>query len=368
MAKLAEIYDVVIIGATPAGASAALRARQIGLSCLVIEAAPADRQTGWLDWMGPAACELCHACGLDATALRATAYQGLRLHSWDFKRNTRVSDAELAGWIVDQPTLCRALLDVARQAGSQTLFDAQPVDLTLGEDYTDLLLRDGRQVRARVLIIADGLDSPVANLARVPTARDSEGLAQLLGLSFNNTTQETGLEVIIGARRNPQAATLIRTDQQGYLKLVTSETTTSALEQFSELLAGAQAVGLVPAEAGGTPHTAPCPAGLALDMDTLVGKRCLLTGEAAGFITAFSSEAIYPSMISGRVAAEAVARALQAPVPQDELLSFSVAWRAELADYMRLPNTDLSLLMPLIFNNPQMSGRVARAFLRGQSF
>jgi hypothetical protein len=50
------------------------------------------------------------------------------------------------------------------------------------------------------------------------------------------------------------------------------------------------------------------------------------------------------------------------------LHSFGSAWRRDLADYLRLPNTDLALLMPLVFNNAQMSGRLARAFLLGQTF
>jgi hypothetical protein len=33
-----------------------------------------------------------------------------------------------------------------------------------------------------------------------------------------------------------------------------------------------------------------------------------------------------------------------------------------------MPNTDLGLLMPMVFNNPQMSRRMARAFLLGQGF
>jgi len=73
-------------------------------------------------------------------------------------------------------------------------------------------------------------------------------------------------------------------------------------------------------------------------------------------------------MRSGWKAAEAADRALKAPVLQDELHSFSSAWRRDLADYLRLPNTDLALLMPLVFNNSQMSGRLARAFLLGQTF
>ncbi|NUQ51003.1 MAG: hypothetical protein HUU27_13925, partial [Phycisphaerae bacterium] len=134
------------------------------------------------------------------------------------------------------------------------------------------------------------------------------------------------------------------------------------------LLAAARQAGLLPP--GPTPEIQahPSPAGLALDLDTHVGKRCLLLGDAGGFVSAFSNEGIYPAMMSGVLAADVVARALKAPVPQDELASFGVEWRTRLADYLRMPNTDLSLLVPLVFNNPQMCLRVARAFLHGQAF
>ena len=110
------------------------------------------------------------------------------------------------------------------------------------------------------------------------------------------------------------------------------------------------------------------PAGVALDLDSHVGKRCVLADAAGGFIAAFSNEALYPAMRSGWLAVETIAEALKTDVPQDALLSFSATWRAELADYLRLPNTDLALLMPLVFNNAQMTARVARAFLLGSSF
>jgi len=53
-------------------------------------------------------------------------------------------------------------------------------------------------------------------------------------------------------------------------------------------------------------------------------------------------------------------------VVQDELASFGTAWRTQLAEYLRMPQTDFSLLMPLVFGAKPMSRRVARAFLLGE--
>jgi flavin-dependent dehydrogenase len=109
-------------------------------------------------------------------------------------------------------------------------------------------------------------------------------------------------------------------------------------------------------------------AGAALDFESHVGKRCLLVGDAGGFVSAFSNEGLYPALRSGWRAAEVAAAALRAPLLQDELAGFGNVWRSDLAEYLRMPNTDLGLLLPMVFTNAQMSRRIARAFFLGQAF
>jgi flavin-dependent dehydrogenase len=150
--------------------------------------------------------------------------------------------------------------------------------------------------------------------------------------------------------------------------MMTRAAESSATDEFGRFCERAVESGLLPEGVPREPERRVCPGGVALDMDTHVGKRCLLIGEAGGFVAAFSHEEIYPAMCSGWIAAESALGALRAPVLQDELASFGAAWRGRLADYLRMPNTDLSLLVPLVFNNAQMSRRVARAFLLGQPF
>jgi flavin-dependent dehydrogenase len=105
-----------------------------------------------------------------------------------------------------------------------------------------------------------------------------------------------------------------------------------------------------------------------LELELHVGKRCLVVGDAGGFLASFSHEGLYPAIRSGQLAVEAVVRALEADVLQDELATFGAAWRAELAAYLQMPNTDLGLLLPMVFGNAEVSRRVARAFLLGQRF
>jgi flavin-dependent dehydrogenase len=362
------IYDVVIVGAGPAGGAAAIQARRLGLTCLVVGGSNQRRGGSQLDWVGPAGLKLCKSIGLSATAAGAREFSGLQLRSWDFRKSTRVSEPTLRGWVVDRPTFERALVALASEAGAEVNPTAVPSTLTLGEQYVEIGFQEGGVARGRVLLIGDGLESVTAELARITTARRCPSVASWAEMEFEAAGQQAGLDVIIGSRRSPHAATILYCAGRGRLRMVTQDTSSPVEAQFSELLRGAQAARLIPQTVQRRVVTGLTPSGAALDAETLIGKRCLLIGETGGFVAAFSDESIYPGMKSGCVAVEVVARALKAPVFQDELQEFNPAWRRELADYLRLPNTDLCLLMPLVFSNARMSARIARAFLLGAGF
>jgi flavin-dependent dehydrogenase len=111
----------------------------------------------------------------------------------------------------------------------------------------------------------------------------------------------------------------------------------------------------------------PAPARLALEIDSHVEKRSLRIGDAGGFVAAASREGIYPAMWSAQLAVDVLARAAGGRHPQDALRQFSAAWRTTMAQYLRSPNTDIHLLLPLVFSNQQMADRMAGAFWRGEN-
>jgi len=361
------VYDLVIVGAGPAGAAAAVRARQLGRSCIVVEPGPWPPPHGPLEWLGPAGIAMADKCTLGAKAVRANYFTGLRLHSWDLKRTVKADEPDLRGWIFDASDFAQALLELAQRAGADVLLDAQTSDLHLGEDEVCLKLSNNRQACGRVLLIGDGLDSRATELARLATVRESDGLSVYAEALFEPAGQ-TGLDVVISASRSLQIVVITRAARRGCVRLFSHEPGAPVERLLRDFLAVACESRLIPTQPEGEVKVGFTAAGAALEFETLVGKRCLQIGETGGFIAAFSGERIYPCMRSGWMAAEAADRALKAPVLQDELHSFSSAWRRDLADYLRLPNTDLALLMPLVFNNSQMSGRLARAFLLGQTF
>ena len=369
MAKaLRELYDVVVVGGGPAGAAAALRAARQKATVLIVEKEESPQAGLSAAWLGPAGVALCKECGVGAKKAGAGALKGVRLHSWDLRRNTLVDDPELRGWLVDRTSFDAALLKQATGARVDALRGVEVQDLNLAEDRVVLGLGNGREISGRVMLIADGVASPTAGMANLASAGQMRAVPRCLFIQYEAKEKETRLDVAVGANRAGQLATIVRFEKRVSLAITTRAAEVSLEEQFRTFCGQALESGLLPEGVPDKPQQRLSPGGIALDMDTHVGKRCLLIGDAGGFVAAFSNEGIYPAMRSGWIAADTALRALKAPVVQDELASFGVAWRQELADYLRMPNTDLSLLVPLVFNNEQMSRRVARAFLLGQAF
>ncbi|MCS7034127.1 MAG: hypothetical protein NZ561_09045 [Phycisphaerae bacterium] len=97
-----------------------------------------------------------------------------------------------------------------------------------------------------------------------------------------------------------------------------------------------------------------------------VASRTLLIGSAGGFISDCAEE-IYPTCWSGVLAAATAARALRERHVQDALAGYRAAWGSTLGDYLRGPQQNLRLLLPLVYRNPMMAARVAEAILFGES-
>lgn len=360
--------DLIIIGAGPAGSAAALRARQLGASVLLIDRAEFPRKRACAGWIGPAGVALAGALGVDAKKGAAAPFTGLRIHSWDLRKSASVDEKDLAGWIVARDVFDQALLKAARAAGAEVALGAIVERLDLGEKIATIRLGDGREIVGKFALIADGVSSPTARLLNLATAARVGDLPQSVYGERVAKGTAAGLDLAIGASRAGQIAVVVRGAGVARIALCTRDASTAPMAQFERFCATAEAAGLLPKAQTTEIWSGITPGGAALDMDSHVGKRCLLLGDAGGFVAAFSQEGIYPAMKSGTLAAEVAHKALTAPLPQDELASFEFVWRQQLADYLRMPNTDLGLLMPLVFNNEQMSRRVARAFLLGQQF
>jgi flavin-dependent dehydrogenase len=294
------------------------------------------------------------------------AFHGVRLWSWDFRSQVDVADEELTGLLATPGKLRAALRTAAVAAGVDLQMGVSLSGLELGEEHVRASSTDGDVTTASVAVITDGADSATARQAGIVAARQDHSATQAVVASGPAAELGQALDIVLGRADGILVGVIARTSAATRV-FVRTPRGVSPAEQLAALLAAGQKAGVLP-DGFDPPEPAESIAGIALELDAHVGKRAVLAGAAGGFAATFSGEGGYPALRSGILAGEAIDAALGAPVTQDALTDYDRRWREDLAEYLRMPNTDLGLLLPMVFKNAQMSRRLARAFVLGQAF
>ena len=172
---------------------------------------------------------------------------------------------------------------------------AQVAQLQLGESSATLGLPDGSTVTGGVLLIADGIGSRTARLANIPTPVHDGSAGTAAQAVLETPHVRIGLDVVLGAGRTLRVATITQRGTQIRVTLLTRDSSSPAAAQLDALLSAAHGAGVLPPDSPATVSPIPCIAGAALESESHVGKRCLLVGDAGGFVAAFSNEGLYPA-------------------------------------------------------------------------
>ncbi|MEE8169192.1 MAG: FAD-dependent monooxygenase [Phycisphaerae bacterium] len=369
-------YDIVILGGGIAGAAAAAFAARANRRTCLLTVGSRRASRRWSCWLHPPAVPLLKAAGVDPESLADAAIHGVDFHSADLQQSASCTDLE-ASAIVERSAVRAALLAVAASIKSIDIRASRTVTaIDSGETQVHVTTEDGSTVCGRLLIVADGHSSATARRLGL-TEPSMEGrriaAAQIDAPDSSKAQQPPGRDVIhlvLNAAR-PVALGLVLPTARGWTIGVVDEGdddfVSRRLSKLCEQFRGA---------AGGFPRsmasarnirctTVPC--GAALDWETHVGKRALVIGDAGGFVSALSVDGLYPSMLTAQLAVRVADEALNERHEQDALQQFDALWRAELADYIRSPGTDLKFLIPMVFSNAAIAGRTARAFLTGEN-
>jgi flavin-dependent dehydrogenase len=107
------------------------------------------------------------------------------------------------------------------------------------------------------------------------------------------------------------------------------------------------------------------PAGLAIELETHVAKRCLLAGTAGGFAEIVLGQTLLPTVRSAILAAEAAMAALKDDRPQEALGDFKTSWRDSLGGWLRPLPTPLHMLLPMLPANRKLAAKLTAQLLRG---
>lgn len=362
--------DVLIVGAGVAGRTAAGLLARKGRTVQVLGGAVCGVPSG-SRWVSSGVEPLLKALGVPARDAAAEPVRGVAFHASDFSKRQEVSIGGGAGWFVDLADWNSRL---TRSTAATAAADAsgEAVAFRMREDEVVVGLADGTERAARLLLLADGSPSRAAGAIgmELRPSLSSRWGAQLEWPATRGSRIAPGvLHWVLGIEGGAGLATFWSAGGRESLSVFASSA--SVVQSWlARLLPGlVDSCGVVlPRDlpAGGAP--ARCvPAGLALEIESHVGKRALAIGDAGGFVAAATCEGIYPAMWSAQIAAEVADAALTGDCPQDELREFDARWRGAMAEYLRPPNADLQFLLPLVFSNKQMAERLARALLRGET-
>jgi ubiquinone biosynthesis UbiH/UbiF/VisC/COQ6 family hydroxylase len=161
-------FDVVIVGGGLAGLALAVALKKTRLSIAVVEGRAPAIPDGWdarIYAVSPANARFLDQIGVwqHMDASRVAPVQAMEIYGdLDARLDFSAYDSgvsELA-WILEASLMQRELWETAKRQGNATLFcPARPAALSFAEDAATLTLEDGRRLRAKLVVAADGADS-----------------------------------------------------------------------------------------------------------------------------------------------------------------------------------------------------------------
>lgn len=363
-------FDVAIIGAGPAGATAAILLARKDRKVVLIDRDKGPRAVACAGWLGAKAKSLLEELGCAFADGVVTPFSHVKFHNSDFTKSASPKLDGPVGYLVDRTRFDAALVAQAKSLGATLVLGEEAKDVRLGETTLTVQCASA-SIESRLLILATGRSQALAARAGfVARSSDSPTWVVQVEATIKGEPQEPQVEVILGLDTRGSFGFFSSNGTRATLSVNFLGNMAPAVPALVRLCKLTAERGMMPEDLStkaAQMNPIRCPAGWALDMDTHVAKHTLLVGDAGGFVSAASNEGLYPAMWSARIAAEVIDKALQSPYSQDELMSFDSQWRMQIADHLRSPHTDIRFLLPLIFTNQAMADRMAGAFFFGDN-
>lgn len=372
-----ETFDILVLGAGPAGAAAALFAANKGLSVAVLERQAHAAPSVCLEWLHPRTHELLAAGG--ASSRDAVLGTIVRMRLADVARGRSVATpVDVKSDVVDSARLTQEVLAAATAAGARVFMDTNVTAIAAQEEVVELSTETSGPVCGRLLIAADGHGA--FSVRRLGLDVQQQGIpaaacCQMVcvrpnvpaGADAANAVEPTW---IVSSEDLSSFGTVSAVNEYVSVCFVAPGSPADVRATFDRSLPDWRAAGVLPEgldDRHARRDVRPIPRGVALGMETHVAKRTVVIGDAGGFVGVVGHEGLYPAIWGARIAVDVCAEALGAPHTQDVLSEFNSRWRREMVTHLNSPNADLRFLLPMVFSNERMARRLANALLGGEN-
>ena len=358
--------DIIVAGAGPAGATAARRLAHAGMRVLMVErfALPRQKPCGGgistrvfvrFPYLQDALASIPH---LPVSSLYLEGPSG------DVFRMQSNGPAVV---LIRRIEFDHLLVRLAVAAGARVLAPAAVAQAQQDVEGVSLKLRDGRRLRAPMVIAADGVNSVIARRlgmnAGWPAAHLALDMMEETPVASLQTSEAETLSVFYGYGGAHGYAYVFPKREHvnvgiGYLLPYFREQVDEApytLQQrfVSEL----RARGLLQGESR-REHFTPFLIPVGGPLRHTARGRVLLAGDAGGFVNGFSAEGIYYAMVTGDLAAGAVLASggREGVVPARACRAYVRAWKREIGGELR----DSVLIQRYLFHSPPRMDLVVR--------
>ena len=373
--------DVIVVGAGPGGSTAAKLLADRGYSVLLVDRSDFPRHKTCASWINRLAFEQFSYLRNYLSDLIENPFYGVTFYDRAIEREGRYLESRPSGYLSLRSKFDDGLRRIAMEAGTQFLGGSAVADLMEERDGIRVRLEDGREIKGRVLIGADGASSRAAVMAGL-----RKGWSPGDYVLCANTDVPFPPEHIRAfyGERFPFRVFLEYNGIQGYGWVFPKRRHVcigigallkdgrSIRPLFRDFVKALRARNQLPQDVPDEKiYFDLDPVGGVYRIPSLVRGRVMLVGDAAGFVSGSTGEGIYPAMVSAEVAVGLIHEAMKGPSPAVVLESYNAKWRGELSDYVkRLPGGDREgqtrSRIELIFRFPLVPGIAGRAFLYGE--
>jgi geranylgeranyl reductase family protein len=358
--------EVIVAGAGPAGATAARRLARAGMRVLIVERFALPRQKpcgGGISTRVFARFPYLH------TALAAIPHlpvSSLYLEgpSGDVFRMRSQGPAVV---LIRRIEFDHLLTRLAIAAGAELVAPAAVAQAEQDAEGVTLKLRDGRRLRAPIVIAADGVNSVIARRlgmnAGWPAAHLALDMMEETPVGRLRTSEPETLWVFYGYGGAHGYAYVFPKREHvnvgiGYLLPYFREQIDQAPYTLQQrLVSELRARGLMDGESC-REHFTPFLIPVGGPLRHTARGRVLLAGDAGGFVNGFSAEGIYYAMVTGDLAAAAVlaSRTAGAVMPARACRAYVRGWKREIGGELR----DSVLIQRYLFHSAPRMDRVVR--------